>query len=398
MRRLLAALTTMVLAASIACTGCAEIWEDEKNAIVLRKTEMEEKLGYLDQLQVYVYESENLPEPLSEGASTEDRFLADFVTALETRWKLSNNTPSKLTDEQRKNIIRKYVQVELDCLEQYETITMADPWLNLLAHAYIKGLRNQNRAINEFYGKSDELFSEYWTAKGSNLRALVIYLITQYYQPKVNSKYRDTMEEISFTGYMLALGDPVSDLIEYMNETAETENVFLPENPFEISLEAIDLRYSFVTARLLLKNISDEMVSEIYLVTCFTDKEGNILDTSYTNRPERLRPGLSNAFDVLCEKKLEPYAFYVDRITYLTADGTKKEVFLDMNKTYLINDAPKAELEPTAVPPTVEPATDYTAAPELTPEPTHTPVPEQLPDLTPAPAVELTPEHKKSSK
>ena len=394
MRRMLAALITMVLAVSIVCTSRAEIGEDEKNAIILRKTELEEKLGSLDQLQVYVYEPENPPAPLTDDASTEDRFLADFVAALETRWKLTGNTPSKLTEKQQKNVRSKYVQVELDRLEQYEAVTMADPWLNLLAHAYIKGLRNQNRAVNEFYGKSDELYSEYWTAKGSNPRALVIYLITQYYQPEVNSKYRDTMEEISFTGYMLALGDPVSDLISFMNETDETENVFPTGNPFEISLEAIDLRYSFVTARLLLKNISDETVSDIYLVTCFTDKEGNILDTSYTNRPERLRPGLSNAFDALCEKKFEPYAFYVDRITYLTADGTKKEVFLDMNETYLINDATKAELEPTAVPPTVEPAIDHTAAPELTPEPIQTHAPEPLPDLSPAPTDELTPEHK----
>lgn len=393
MRRLLAALIAMVLAVSIACTGCAEIGEDEKNAIILRKTELEEKIGSLDQLQVYVYEPENLPEPLAEDASTEARFLADFVAALETRWKLTGNTPSKLTDKQKKNIRSKCVQVELDRLEQYEAVTMADPWLNLLAHAYIKGLRNQSRAINEFYGKSDEMFSEYWTAKGSNLRALVIYLITQYYQPKVNSKYHDTMEEISFTGYMLALGDPVSDLIDFMNDTTEAWNAIQTENPFEISLEAIDLRYSFVTARLRLKNMSDETVSEIYLVTCFTDKEGNILDTAYTNRPERLRPGLSNAFDVLCEKELEPYAFYIDRITYLTADGTKKEVFLDMNEIYVIDDAPKAELEPTAVPPTAEPVIDHTEAPEPepTPEPTQTPAPEPLPDPTPTPTAELSP-------
>ena len=251
---------------------------------------------------------------------------------------------------------------------------MEDPWLNLLAHAYIKGLRNQSRAVNEFYGESDELFSEYWTAKGSNLRALAIYLVTQYYQPKVNSKYYDKMEEISFTGYLLAPDDPVSELIGFMNETAETKNTIEAENPFEISLEAIDLRYSFVTARLLLKNISDETVSDIYLVTCFTDKEGNILDTSYTNRSERLRPGLSNAFDALCEKELEPYAFYVDRLTYLTADGTKKEVLLDMNKTFLINDAPKAELEPT-------------------PEPSLEPTPEP----TPEPETESVQEHMKSS-
>ena len=374
MRSLLAALITMILAANITCIGCAEIGDDEINAIILRKTELEEKLDSLDHLQVYVYEPENPPDPLAEDASTEARFLADFVAALEARWKLTGNTPSNLTDKQRKNAMSKYVQAELDRLEQYETVTMEDPWLNLLAHAYIKGLRNQSRAVNEFYGESDELFSEYWTAKGSNLRALAIYLVTQYYQPKVNSKYYDKMEEISFTGYLLAPDDPVSELIGFMNETAETKNTIEAENPFEISLEAIDLRYSFVTARLLLKNISDETVSDIYLVTCFTDKEGNILDTSYTNRSERLRPGLSNAFDALCEKELEPYAFYVDRLTYLTADGTKKEVLLDMNKTFLINDAPKAELEPT-------------------PEPSLEPTPEP----TPEPETESVQEHMKSS-
>ena len=370
MRKLLAALITMALAINIACIGCAEIGEDGKNAIILRKTELEEKLGSPDQLQVYVYEPENPPEPLADDASTEDRFLADFVAALEARWKLTSNTPEKLTDKQRKSIRSKYVQVELDRLEQYEDVTMDDPWLNLLAHAYIKGLRNQSRAINEYYEKSEELFSEYWTAKGSNFRALAIYLITQYYQPKVNSEYHDKMEEISFTGYMLALDDPVSDLIGFMNETAETENMFPTENPFEISLEAIDLRYSFVTARLLLKNISDETVSDIYLVTCFTDKEGNILDTSHTNRSERLRPGLSNAFDALCELKLEPYAFYIDRITYMTADGTKKEVFLDMTETYVIDDAPKAELKPTSEP-TPVPTSERTPEPETEPEQEH---------------------------
>ena len=361
MRRLLATLIISVLAVSIACVGCAEIGEEERDAIILRKTELEEELGSLDSVQVYVYEPENPPASLAEDASTEARFLADFVSALEARWRLTGNTPSKLTDKQQKDIKKKYVEVELDHLEQYEAVTMEDPWLNLLAHAYIKGLRNQSRAINEFYKKDDEMFMKYWTTKGSNLRALSIYLITQYYKPEVNSKYRDTMEEISVTGYILALGDPVSDLISFMNETEETEKNAPTELPFEIALEAIDLRYSFVTARLQLKNISDETVSAISLVTCFTDKEGNILDTSYTSRPERLRPGLSNAFDVLCEIELEPYAFYVDRITYMTADGNPKEVFLDMNETYLINDAPKAELEPTSVPmpdPTEEPDDD----------------------------------------
>ena len=368
MRRWLVALMITALAVIAACVGCAEIGEEEKDAIILRKIELEEKLGSLDSLQVYVYEPENPPEPLDEDASTETRFLADFISALETRWKLTDNTPSKLTDKQRKNVKRKYVQVELNRLGKYEAVTMEDPWLNLLAHAYIKGLRNQSRAAEEFYNKDEVLFSEYWTEKGSNYRALSIYLITQYYKPEVNSKYRDKMEKISFTGYMLALGDPVSDLISFMNET-EVEKSYPTENPFEITLEAIDTRYSFVTARLLLKNMSDETVSDISLVTCFTDKEGNILDTSYTNRSERLRPSMSNAFNALCEKELEPYAFYVDRLTYRTAEGTSKEVLLDMNKTYLISDAPKAELKPTPEP-------TPTPAPESTPEPTEEPTPE----------------------
>lgn len=383
MRKLLTVLMITVLAVSAACAGCAEIGEEEKDAIILRKAELEEKLGSLDSLQVYVYEPENPPEPLDEDASVETRFLADFISALETRWKLTDNTPSKLTNKQRKNVKRKYVQVELNRLGKYEAVTMEDPWLNLLAHAYIKGLRNQSRAAEEFYDKDEELFSKYWTAKGSDIRALSIYLITQYYKPEVNSKYRDTMEEISFTGYMLALGDPVSDLISFMNERAGTEKTHPAENPFEITLEAIDTRYSFVKARLLLKNISDETVSDIYLITCFTDKEGNILDTSHTNRSERLRPGLSNMFDALCEIELEPYAFYVDRLTYRTADGTQKEVLLDMNKTYLISEAPKAELKPT---------------PEPTPVPTPEPTLEPTPAPTPEPDTETVQEYMKSEK
>ena len=379
MRRCLAVLMITVLAVTAACAGCAETGE-EKDAVIRRKTELEEKPGFPDTLQVYVYEPENPPEPLDEDASTETRFLADFISALEARWKLTANKPSELTDRQQKMIKSKFVQVELDRLEQYESVTMEDPWLNLLAHAYIKGLRNQSRAVEEFYDKDEDLFTIYWTEKGSNVRALSIYLITQYYKPEVNSRYRDKMEEISFTGYLLALGDPVSDLISFMNET-ETVKTYPAENPFEITLEAIDQRYSFVTARLVLKNISEETVSDIYLITCFTDKEGNILDTSYTNRSERLRPGLSNVFDALCEKELEPYAFYVDRLTYRTADGIKKEVLLDMNQTYLIDDAPETELKPTPEP-TLEPS----------PEPTPMPAPEPTPEPTPTPAPTPTPE------
>ena len=216
-----AILIVLVIISSLNCfAGASEI---NKEAVLSRKLELEKSIDLGDvlnvNLTVYTYDPSNPPSEVSETAPVEERFIADFAKSLEARWQLSDNTPSGMTDDQKKAIYTRFVQTELSILEKYEDVSFSDPFMDLLAKGYIRGLKNQDYAIKELFTKDETKYEEYWTTKGLNPRKLVIFFMTQYYKTSVSSKYEDTLKDSIFSGYLLALADPVSDLINLINES-----------------------------------------------------------------------------------------------------------------------------------------------------------------------------------
>ena len=361
-------------------TGCVSVsfaTQDssayDKETIIQKKKELEQSMGSLDDLQVYVYKGDPSTNELSEDASMETRFLADFIHSLESRWKLSENIPSNITDEQTRNIYRKFVQVELDILQKYEDITLDDPWLDLLAHAYVKALKNQSIAINEYYGKDQERYDEYWMNKGYNIRILVVFLITQYYKASISEQYSETMSNTITTGYLLSLGDPVAELIQFVGEqpvispTKDVNTVEEKGDPFEITFVSAEASSSnYITVYLSLKNLTGQTIHTTTLNICFTDEKGNVIDTTYPQQPERIKPDKSIVFSALIRKEMKPYAVYVDKVNYYDENDKYEQVFLNHSEEYIINTSLSTGAETkkeSTVEPTLEPSLEPTSEP-----------------------------------
>ena len=193
--------------------------ETDGETIRQRMRELEQELPETtEDFQIYVYEASEQPEALPEDAPPEKKFTADFAGALEARWRLTSHEPPNLTPDQTRNIYRKYVETELGILQKYEDTDFGDPFLGLLAKAYLKALNNQNLAVSEYYGRNDSLYNEYWSAKGKNPRTVIIYLMEQYYQVHVSAKYANELENAVIAGYLLSLSDPVPDLMALISE------------------------------------------------------------------------------------------------------------------------------------------------------------------------------------
>lgn len=213
----------IVISCQFNCIAESGKYDHEK--INQRKMEIESDLDSLDDFSVYIYDHTKPRKALGEDATIEEAFLNDFITALEKRWKLSSNELSNLTDEQFINMRTKFVQTELDILLKYDEATSwEDPWLELLAHAYIKGIKNQKLAISQYYGKDEALYEKYWTTNGYNLRCLCIYLITQYYKPSISDEYQDDMANMLISGYLLSSENTIRELIAYIEEEPQEES------------------------------------------------------------------------------------------------------------------------------------------------------------------------------
>ena len=114
---------------------------------------------------------------------------------------------------------------------------------------------------------------------------------------------------------------------------------FAEEDKFEIT-DVITEESSpeYWKLKLFVKNNLEETVHNLQLSVCFTDKDDNIIYTSFPDADVRVKAGKTIAIETLIAKATNPYAVYVDQIEYDDSNEEHKKTYLNNTKEFIISE------------------------------------------------------------
>jgi hypothetical protein len=147
---------------------------------------------------------------LEAAAPYDELFLANFSEAIQTRWKLTNDTEdgSELTFEEEVKIRKLLVDSESEILNDCRTEKFEDTLLQEYAISYLNGLERQSQLIEDAVNGNltEEKFGEEWD-KSLLKRAKQICALYDNYDLKVDSKYNFQLNSLHNIVYIDEYGD-----------------------------------------------------------------------------------------------------------------------------------------------------------------------------------------------
>ncbi|MBR2570699.1 MAG: hypothetical protein IKE30_01015 [Clostridia bacterium] len=93
---------------------------------------------------------------------------------------------------------------------------------------------------------------------------------------------------------------------------------------------------SYYTVDFTIKNNLEISISTITLTVIFADKDGNTVNATYPQEPQRLRPGKTQMIDALCRIDFAPTSVYVDEIGYDDDEGQYHSFYLSNPEEFFI--------------------------------------------------------------
>lgn len=230
------------------------------------------------------YKNSNKAKQMYDDAvfltSEEGKFIIDFASGLEYRWKLA----------QTQNYSNKeYVNAELNKLNKYDNVTFKDADFNEKAHAYIQALKLQLSAlsyVNTDYTK----YSNLWDEGFSERSILIAYFLNNYPVP-IDDKYADVKLEFQST----AKG------IEAQNEFESKIDMMIHKDNFKNTKSLGD----WETYEITLTNETDKVFTYFGLYVNCLDTDGKILSQESTSQINGFSPGQTATFEFSTDKHPE---------------------------------------------------------------------------------------------
>ena len=332
MRKKIALVLTICLICGIAAHGFG-MSQERMIQITQREKEMSQAIqdpgaGTV----VYTYSAGSGAPDHPEISEKDRQFLRDLTSALEARWQLGEHVPEDLTWEQSMTARGKLVEAELNILAPYGEQELDDPWLDLLAHAYLQGVRNQETAVAQFRDQ-EQLFAEYWARVGTYYRSTALYQINRYYHVYIAESYQGDMADLLLTGSLLL----PYDAVRYMAEAAEGGEQ--PTDAFGVvDFSAYYNADNTLTTNVKIRNDMDLTVSDVSMVLCFLDGEGTIIDTETVSTSSRIHAGQAIEITAQIASGKTPASVYVDMISYTDAKAQKQNVYMNHTETFALPD------------------------------------------------------------
>ena len=129
------------------------------------------------------------------------------------------------------------------------------------------------------------------------------------------------------------------------NETKNQEAVSVLSCSSELSSS------SYYAVDFKIQNNLEVSIHTITLNVIFTDEEGNTVNATYPQEPQRLRPGKTQVMDALCKVDLFPVKVYIDAISFYDEEENYHKFYLeDPEEFNVIPDAVTATPISTVIP------------------------------------------------
>ena len=93
---------------------------------------------------------------------------------------------------------------------------------------------------------------------------------------------------------------------------------------------------SYYTVDFKIKNNIEVPINTITLTVVFVDKDGNTVNATYPQEPQRLRPGKTQIIDALCKIDLAPKSVYIDKISYYDDESVFHTFYLNNPEEFFV--------------------------------------------------------------
>lgn len=270
-------------------------WSDDQVLLSLDQAELEiakRGLSAPKALQSYVVDDDTLgsERAVPKGEDTracnnnefvlsedvQSAFISDLSSALTTRWSISDQDTSTMTDKQTIDYYSGLVMAELDYIGKYSSYEFNDPVLNEYAHTYISALHDQLVAISEYYGKDDVLYYEYWS-NGYRKRGQMIYWINRKYGLTIPEELNDILKEMVEVGKYWDMSWSIQETISSQLQKVDCSftkgyNNSVKISPFEI------------------RNNSNYYIDLVNISVEFLNENGSLIDSYYLFSGNNIAP------------------------------------------------------------------------------------------------------------
>ena len=229
------------------------------------------------------------------GCSNEEKvydqkFLSDFKKGLMDRWDLTNEIEftSRETGE-------KFVDAELNCIEEYSTKRFEDTKLQEKAIVYINLLKQQREALT-YYDVDVEKYSELWD-EAYEKRSICIIDFIQSYNLEFSDKYRINVDEFILKAKKVKEDELLSKQIEEIKESIEFKKVKQSGS------------YGYYEA--IVENVTEKTFDSFSIDVNLVDAEDVIVESNYVS-VSNWSPGKKAKFEFMTDVNFETYELELD--------------------------------------------------------------------------------------
>lgn len=163
--------------------------------------------------------SDSQSEATTEEYFADDDFMAALSQGLEDRWSLDDGSEYEYYTDEHKEIYTKYVNAELDKVEDFTTKKFKDTTLQEKAIKYINALKAQKEAL-DYVTVDPEQYEEKW-GTAYNERSKLITEFVNNYNLTVSDDYANTLKEFEINAKEVEQNEEIKESIQEMLASVE---------------------------------------------------------------------------------------------------------------------------------------------------------------------------------
>ena len=198
---------------------------------------------------------------LKKTEFADDKFIQSVAKGLEARWNLSDKNEDKETTVE---MMKSYIQAELDQLTGYETAKFEDTKLQEKAIKYINCLKDSKEHIEYYFSDKTEDNNKW--QKIYDTRTLLIKDFAENYNLTVSGKYQSYLDEFIANGKTVETETEEKEAIEGLVSALE----------FKVTKD----EYGYKTYKAILNNTTDYNIKTLCVEINLLDKNGVIINTT----------------------------------------------------------------------------------------------------------------------
>lgn len=224
----------------------------------------------------------------SKNKTYDEQFMSSLEKGLENRWAETDKAEKKSEAYSRsKANYTKYINAELNQIEQYRNKQFKSSSLQENALAYINVLKEAKKSLS-FYGSDD--FADKWT-NAYDKRASILSKINKIHKIKVSDNYKDYLAELLGAGKSVVESNKFNEKLDNL-----LKNVKFTAQPADFEGD------DWITYDTTVKNTTGKDISSLSATVKLKDASGVVVDTQYLSADNWLK-NESTKFNFMTDQK-----------------------------------------------------------------------------------------------